>query len=141
MQVRGITIHNTGNRLSAEEMYNYLRLNGKTNLCHYLVDEKQIIQTTPLNEMAYHTGHGFDKGNTSTIAIEICRSTSNLNVYLKAQNRAVKLTKMLMKHYKLCQYDVYFHRDFDRSSNCPHRIYQIYHTKKNFIRREIGNEL
>lgn len=141
MQVKGITIHNTGNRLSAEEMYNYLKFSGKLNLCHFLVDEQRIIQTIDLNEQAYHTGKGYDLGNRHTIAVEICRSTSNYGLYLKAQNKAVKLIKSLAKRYGLCKYDIYFHKDFDRTSNCPHRILEIYQTKKNFLRREIGDEL
>lgn len=141
LEVKGITIHNTGNRLSAEENYNYLKYSGKLNLCHFLVDEKQIIQTIELNEQAYHTGKGYDYGNTNTIAVEICRSTANLGVYMKAQHRAIRLIKALCKRYGLCKYDIYFHRDFDRTSNCPHRILEIYKTKKNFLKEEIGNEL
>lgn len=141
MQIKGITIHNTGNRLSAEEMYNYLRFNGKLNLCHFLVDESKIIQTTDLNEMSYHTGKGYDMGNRHTISIEICRSTSPLNLYLKAQSKAIRLIKSLMKQYHLTRYDIYFHNDFDKKTNCPHRIIEKYKNKNNFIREEFTDEL
>ena len=63
-----------------------------------MVDEKEIIQTWPETEQAVHTGKGYDLGNTNTIAIEICRSTSSENLYLKAQDKAVELIKELKVH-------------------------------------------
>lgn len=134
MEVKGITIHNTGNSLSAEDIYNYLKLNGKCSLCHFLVDETRVINCHPINKEAFHTGKGYDYGNMHTIAIEICRSQSNLNLYIRAETRAVKLIKGLMKQYHLNKNCLYFHRDFDPSCFCPHRILEIYGNKKNFIK-------
>lgn len=134
MKVKGITIHNTGNSLSADDIYNYLKLNGKCSLCHFLVDEKKVITCYPLYKEAMHTGKGYDYGNMYTIAVEICRSKSNLSLYLKAEQKAVKLIKRLMGDYHLTKNDIYFHRDFDRTCFCPHRILEIYGSKKNFIK-------
>lgn len=133
-EIKGITIHNTGNYLSAEDCYNYLKLNGRLNLCHYLIDEKKVIATTPEYLMAFHTGKGYDKGNMNTIAVEICRSTAPKNLYLKAQKNAVKFIKGIMAKYNLTANDIYFHNDFNPACGCPHRILQEYKTKRNFIK-------
>lgn len=134
LEVKGITIHNTGDSLSAKVKYDQLVQMKRPNLCHYLVDEKEIIQTWPETEQAVHTGKGYDLGNTNTIAIEICRSTSSENLYLKAQDKAVELIKQLLAKYNLGLEDVYFHMDFNPNYRCPHRILDIYKTKQDFLR-------
>lgn len=135
--IKGITIHNTGNDKSAEELANYMA-NTSTHLStHYFVDDKKTIQVMPLNYAVWHTGKGFDAGNMRTIAIEICKSTSDLETYKKAQSRAIKLIKKLMDQYKLDATSIFFHCDFNRTY-CPHRILEIYKTKDNFIRKELG---
>ena len=132
--VKGITIHNTGNGKSASELFSYMRESHLLYLTHYLVDEKEIIQTIPLDTNAFHTGKGYDYGNTNTIAIEICRSTCDEELYLKAQANAINLIKELMATYNLSDKDIYFHKDFDFLMNCPHRIISIYKNKQNFIK-------
>lgn len=132
MQVKGITIHNTNNLLSAKENYDeFLRI-GKPNLYHYLVDEVETINTYPTDLEASHTGRGYDFGNRFTIAIGICRSACDKGLYMKAQDRAIKLIKELMKKYNLNSDDIYFHSDFN-TVKCPHRILDIYETKERFV--------
>lgn len=126
--IRGITIHNTGNGYSAYELCNMVQ----RNLCHFLVDENEVIQTTPVGEMAMHTGKGYDFGNMYTIAIEICRSTTDL--YPLAEARAIELVKGLMKMYDLEPKDIYFHIDFDPNTYCPHRILTDYGSKEKWIK-------
>ena len=133
MIVKGITIHNTGNDLTARENFDILYHNRQTKLCHYLIDECNIIRCCPESEEANHTGKGYDFGNKFTLAIEICRSTCDEELYLKAQAKAVSFIKDLMKKYDLTVDDLYFHRDFDISNDCPHRILEIYKTKGEFI--------
>ena len=134
MIVKGITIHNTGNSKSAQELYEELRISGRVNLCHFLVDESQIIQTYPLDRPASHTGKGYDFGNRFTIAFEICRSQSNWELYSQAQDNAVTLIKKLMEEYSLTTDDIYFHHDFNIKTYCPHRILSEYGNKETFIR-------
>lgn len=136
MIVKGITIHNSGNNKTAEELFRALQESGRVNLCHFLVDEKDIIQTWPLDQEASHTGKGFDFGNRFTIAVEICRSQSNDELYLKAQSNAVTLIKKLMEEYELGTSDLYFHHDFNITAYCPHRILSMYGNKANFIKEE-----
>lgn len=133
MIVKGITIHNTNRFESAKEIYDELIKAKRFNICHYLVDEKEIINTLSEEVEASHTGKGYDFGNRYTIAIEICRSACEEELYLKAQDKAVKLIKKLMKKYKLKKEDLYFHNDFDNHKLCPHRIFEIYKTKEEFI--------
>lgn len=133
MIVKGITIHNSNNDKSAKEMYQYLVSINKLNLCHYLIDEKITKQTLDESIEASHTGKGYDFGNRFTIAIEICRSQSDLDTYLTAEKRAVRFIKKLMKKYELTKDDLYFHNDFDYLNDCPHRIMQIYKNKEGFI--------
>lgn len=132
MKVKGITIHNTGNGRTANEIFEELKAAKKTNLCHYLVDEKEVINNFPTDTEAWHTGRGYDFGNRFTIAIEICRSTSDEKLYMLAQDRAVNLIKSLMNKYHLTENDIYFHNDFN-TTKCPHRILEIYETKRRFI--------
>lgn len=133
MKPKGITIHNTGNELSARENYRMLKKAGLLNYCHFLVDEKEIIKTHSIKKPAFHTGKGFDLGNMNTIAIEICRSYDDLCVYMQAEMKAVELIKDLMTKYSITKDKIYFHRDFDEKAYCPHKLLDIYKTKKNFI--------
>ena len=131
--ILGITIHNTGNELSARDNYRRLEQLFRTNLCHYLVDEKEVIQTTQDTDIAYHTGKGYDLGNKYTLAVEICRSTCEDDIYLKAEKKAISLIKKLMKKYELKRSDIYFHCDFDEQARCPHRILEKYKNKEEFL--------
>lgn len=131
--IKGITIHNTGNNLSAKALEKAMSQSMDHYATHYFVDEKEVIQMLPDDWACYHTGKGYDMGNMRTIAIEICRSTSDEATYLKAQANAVKLTKSLLKKYHLSKSDIYFHSNFD-NFYCPHRILDKYKTRENFIK-------
>lgn len=137
MIVKGITIHNTGNGKSASELYAMLLETHSPNLCHYLVDENEVINTWLTEFPASHTGKGYDFGNMNTIAIEICRSTCDYELYKKAQDRAIALVKELMQEHMISKEKIYFHRDFDNTMMCPHRILEIYGNKENFIKEEL----
>lgn len=133
MEIKGITIHNTGNSKSAIELYEELKKDNQLYLCHYLIDEKNTINTLDESVEARHTGKGYDFGNRYTLAIEICRSQSETEIYLKAQKRAISFIKKLMKKYNLTNQDIYFHIDFNQKTRCPHKILELYKTKEDFI--------
>lgn len=135
LEVKGITIHNTGNSLSAKEICESLERSVFNNGAHYFVDDEETIQFMPLDWCVFHTGMGIDWACKHTIAIEICKSQSDLETYEKAQKRAIKLIKKLMKEYDIDTSKIYFHNDFKRTTYCPHRILDLYKTKKEFIRR------
>lgn len=134
IDIKGICIHNTGNSKSAEENYEYM---SRTKLglgVHYFVDEDEIIQAMPLDWHVWHTGKGRDWGNMHCISIEICRSQSSLNIYKRAQDRAFSLVFMLLNWFSLEVKDIYFHNDFNQRTYCPHRILDLYGSKKNFLK-------
>lgn len=132
MEVKGITIHNSNSDLSAKETLEKLEKTRQLNIAHYLVDDIDCLNIYPTDKMASHTGKGYDFGNRYTIAIEICKSRCDLETYLKAEANAMKLVKKLLKKYKLNENDIYFHSDFN-TTKCPHRIFEIYETKRRFI--------
>lgn len=135
LDIKGITIHNTGNSLSAQENYDLLSTLATSQGTHYFVDEKEILEFMPLDWCVYHTGMANDWACKHTIAIEICRSQSTADLYLKAQDNAIKLIKKLMRKYKLKSNNIYFHNDFNKTTYCPHKILDLYKTRKEFIRR------
>ena len=131
IEIKGITIHNTGNDLSAKENYEWMAKTSTSQGTHYLVDESETIQCMPLDWHVWHTGKARDFGNMHTIAIEIC-SMRTIKDYYKAQERAFSLIKELLEKYDLTFDDVYFHNDFDPKKYCPNRILDIYKNKSNF---------
>lgn len=138
MKVEGITIHNTGNNLSAKENFELMKNSTTSHATHYFVDEVEVIQAMPLSVNAWHTGKGYDRGNMNTIAIEICRSTCSEEIYLVAEKRGIKLINQLLRSFKLDKNAIYFHNDFDKRNYCPHRILDLYKSKFNFIERSFS---
>lgn len=136
LKVRGITVHNTGNALSATENHDYMQNSSDSRGCHFFVDEERVVQAMPLNWCVYHTGMGNDWACKHTIAIEICRSQSDdAELYSKAEEKAVDWIKYLMERYNLSKDKIYFHNDFRPTTYCPHRIFDEYGTKSAWIER------
>ena len=138
MVVQGITLHNTNNDYSARENAEFMMNSTSEAGCHFFIDEKETIQMMPEDWSVWHTGMGYDFGNLSTIAIEICRSTCSEELYKQAQTRAIRKIKNLMKKYELTTDNVYFHRSFNQKTYCPARILQIYGTRAKFIEEELS---
>lgn len=135
LEVKGITVHNTNNALSALENYAWVEQTKTSQGCHYFVDEYNVVQVMPLDWCVYHTGMGIDWACKHTIAIEICRSQSSEGTYLKAEQKAVNLIKDLMAQYGLTADDIYFHKDFRKQTYCPHRILDKYGNKAKWKER------
>ena len=131
-----ITIHNTGNYdMTARELFDYLNNECLTSQgCHFLVDDKEIIEVMPLNWKTYHTGKGEDYAFNNSIAIEIC---SNLDdeLYLKGQENAIFLIKYYMDKFDIPKNEIYFHIDFNPTTYCPCNILDLYKTKENFLNK------
>lgn len=110
-----ITIHSTGNpKSTAENERNWLINpdNNRVASWHIVVDEKEIIEAIPLNELAYHSGS--KEGNNKSIAIEICESGNRQKTL---DNTAKLVTKILIeKNWGIDK----LRRHFDWSGkNCP----------------------
>lgn len=96
MQPEYLTIHSTANPNStAQNERDWLTnpSNTRTASWHIAVDDKEVIEAIPLNEMALHAGDGGNgTGNTKSIGIEICESGDRTNTI---QNAAELVAKML----------------------------------------------
>ena len=116
-----IVIHNTANDASADNEVSYMQGNLKLGGFHYAVDDKKIIQCSPLNRNTWNATDGNGKGNREGIAIEICYSKSGGERFNKAQENAAELTAKLLKDYGWGIEKVTKHVDYYKSKNCPHR--------------------
>lgn len=134
--IKCIVIHNTGFKLNtAREFFDYLNTKDKSNNgCHYLIDDKEIIEVMPLEYSVYHTGKGIDYACKYGVAIEIV-SNIDREKYMLGQARAIALIKKIMDKYNLTKDDIYFHNDF-ANVYCPNDILNIYGNRKNFLRKE-----
>lgn len=93
MTPTSITIHSTANpKSTALNERNWLvnPSNDRTASWHIAVDDKEIIEAIPLNEIAYHAGKR--EGNNTSIGIEICESGDRAKTI---QNTIELVAKML----------------------------------------------
>lgn len=122
----GITVHNTANSASAANEIAYMAGNDKEISYHFAVDEKEIIQALPLDRNGWHAGDGATgSGNRRTIAIEICRSTSDdLNLFIQAEKNAAWLCASLCLQYGWSTKDIYTHKHWS-GKNCPHKTLEL----------------
>lgn len=119
MVAKGITIHNTGNNMptaTALAHANWLVTVEEAEKdyigTHFFVDDSQIVQVLPINEVAWHAGDGQGRGNMTTIAIEICE-VGNI---LQAEENALLLIGYLRQH--LGKLPIYKHQDWT-GKYCP----------------------
>lgn len=139
--IKGITIHETGSEMSAQELFDYLdNVSKDSKGTHYLVDDKEIIQVMPDDWAVYHTGKGLDWGNRYTIAIEIC-SNINDEKYRQGEDRAISLIYNLQKKYHIPNDMIFFHNDFNSTTYCPKTILNNYKTSRNFVYQRIEREV
>lgn len=113
-----ITIHSTANEKStAKNERGWLTnpSNTRTASWHLVVDDKEVIEAIPLNEVAWHAGDGGQgTGNRKSIGIEICESGDRAKTI---QNAAELVAKLL--HERNWRVDR-LRRHYDWSKkNCP----------------------
>lgn len=115
MKPTTITIHSTGNSNStARNERGWLTnpSNNRTASWHIVIDEREVIEAIPLNEIAYHSGNR--NGNNTSIGIEICESGNRE----KTLDNAVKLVAKML-HERNWGVDK-LRRHYDWSGkNCP----------------------
>lgn len=83
---------------------------------HFVVDDKEIIQCIPINEIAYCQGDGGGIGNSSGISVEQCINSDGDTA--KAEENACKLHGALIKTLGVT---LKKHQDFS-GKNCPQVI-------------------
>ena len=119
MVPKGITIHNTGNNMPtatalahAKWLVSVEEAERDYIGAHFFVDDHQIVQVLPINEVAWHAGDVQGRGNMTTIAIEICE----VGDVLQAEANALLLIGYLKKH--LGNLPIYKHQDWT-GKYCP----------------------
>jgi N-acetylmuramoyl-L-alanine amidase len=113
-----ITIHNTGNpseKANARMHTEYIDKHPGYISWHFSVDDIEIYQEMPCDEVAYHAGT--KAGNDKSIGIEICETGD----YAKAEENAAALVVGLMKEHKIPIEKVVPHQ-FWSGKYCPHII-------------------
>lgn len=121
--VTSITVHNTGNASKGANARNHFQyLHNVENSgarfvgYHFVVDDRNIYQCLPLDEVTYHCG---EKGNYNSISIEICE---NVDMdYNKAEENAIALIKELLRLFNLNVNAIKSHWYWS-GKNCPHKI-------------------
>lgn len=120
MTPKYITIHNTGNKASAENEIAYMQRNDSSTSFHIAVDDKVAILGIPLNRNAWHCGDSNGKGNRESIGVEICYSTSNAEQFRKAELHAIEVVKWLMQNFNIPIENVVPHKKWS-GKDCPHK--------------------
>lgn len=120
--IRGITNHNTGNpaptadaRAHAHWLAGVEAQDSDYIGAHFFVDGDRIVQTLPINEVAWHAGDGQGPGNMTTLAIEICETTP----LAAAEANALVLNAALLIDHP--DWQIYKHQDWS-GKYCPRRI-------------------
>lgn len=112
-----ITVHNTANPTSTskqERLWLVNPRNKRTASWHLVVDEKEVIEAIPLNEVAWHAGA---LANTQSIGIEICES----GCWETTKANAAKLIADLLKSRGWGIDRVKQHRHWT-GKNCPRKL-------------------
>lgn len=124
MKPTHITIHETDNpgKGADAEAHAKLQYNGnsRTASWHFSVDDKEIYQSIPTNEEAFHAGDGRNgPGNKTSIAIEICVNSDG--DFTKAKENAAWLVNYLMEKHDIPLSNVVQHNKWS-GKNCPRNI-------------------
>lgn len=121
--IRYIVIHDSGNPgkgANALAHFNYFNGGNRNSSADFFVDSTQVMQINDYKKYyTYHCGDGRGKygiTNSNSIGIEICINSDG--DYTKAFNKAVELTKQLMKELNIPLDRVVRHYDASRK-NCP----------------------
>nr|WP_286119291.1 N-acetylmuramoyl-L-alanine amidase [Thermoactinomyces sp. DSM 45891] len=119
-----ITIHETDNTRRGANAKAHANLqyrgNDRTASWHYSVDENEIWQSVPDNEIAWACTDGANgTGNRFSISIEICVNADGN--FSKAQENAKELVRHLMKKWSIPLSNVVPHSRWTKK-NCPRNI-------------------
>lgn len=130
-KLKGIVVHWTANEDTGADALanrNYFNKTNRPASAHYIVDDHQIIQCIPDDEVAYHVG----ARNYRTDGVKILESPYGPNYFLigiemcvnrdgvwsKTYQNTIELIVYLLKKYSLTVNDLYRHYDITGKS-CP----------------------
>jgi len=115
-----ITVHNTGNAKKGADADNHTNYVDGINdyiSWHFTVDDNDIIQEMPVNEVAWHAGT--TKGNYNSIGIEICENVDGN--WKQARENGIQLIAQLMVDMNIPITRVVTHQSWS-GKYCPHLI-------------------
>lgn len=125
-KIKYIVIHETGNAgknadAASHNAYIHREADNQLTSWHYTVDDHEIYNHIPDNELGFHAGDGQNEsgGNLYGIGIEMCVNPEN--DYEKTLENTAKLTAYLIKAYRLDIDSVRKHQDFS-GKECPERL-------------------
>jgi N-acetylmuramoyl-L-alanine amidase CwlA len=123
MNPKWITIHETDNPNKGANALAHAKLqangNSRTASWHFTVDQDDIYQSIPTNEVAWHAGDSRGSGNMQSIAIEICVNSDGK--FEKAKANAAWLVRYLMEKHNISIGNVVQHNHWS-GKNCPRNI-------------------
>ena len=137
MNPRYITVHETANTstgANAKMHDRYLRngAGGRSVSWHYTVDDSDVIQHLPDNEVGWHAGDGANgTGNRQSIGIEICVNRDG--DFQKAVENAQRLIHVLMKKHDISVDCVVPHKHWT-GKNCPTNLLKQWNSFKNGLK-------
>lgn len=123
-QIKWIILHYVGAVSTAKNNADYFYNTFRGASAHYFVDEKEIWQVVEDSDSAWAIGadkYYTDARNTNSISIEMCcykNSKGKLDIKEEVVNKAIELTKYLMKKYDIDVEHVIRHYDATRKV-CP----------------------
>ena len=120
-QVKGITIHDTGNRGRGATALAHSRLQLRggmpNNSWHATVDDKEVRVNYPDTARCWHAANA--RGNNDEYSIEICVNADG-NYYQAVMN-AIEFAAIVAKRNNLDQWDLHQH-NYWSGKNCPQQI-------------------
>lgn len=130
INLQAIVIHNAATPNGTAKALNKALHNSKEyKSWHFSVDDKDIIQSLPLNRNAFATGDGaFGMGNRTGIHIEIAKDndTDSREEWLEARNNGARLAAELLHKYGWGIDHLKKHQDYKMTDGtykyCPHKI-------------------
>lgn len=127
---QAIIIHNAATpNGTAKALNNVLHNSKEYKSWHFSVDDKDVIESLPLNRNAFATGDGaYGLGNRTGIHIEIAKDNDNdsKEEWLKARDNGAKLAAELLHNYGWGIDNLKKHQDYKMTDGsykyCPHKI-------------------
>ncbi|WP_312469741.1 N-acetylmuramoyl-L-alanine amidase [Neobacillus sp.] len=119
-----ITIHETDNTSAGADAEAHARLqqrgNDRTASWHLQIDDHEILQSIPFDEVAWAAGDGRNgPGNRTSIHIEMCVNTDG--DYEKTVSNTVEVVQYLMSRYIIPIDHIVPHKHWT-SKNCPQNL-------------------
>lgn len=123
---KGIVVHNTAGTASAIEERDIMVRNSNSPVgFHVVIDENEAVEVVPFRRNTWHAGDGgLGYGNRNLIGIEIARSKSPNQIYLKAEDNAAEYIAGVLFEYGWGVDKLHKHKEFTATA-CPHKTEEL----------------